>query len=215
MQFDLFENQTNDILSQTAYASFKEALKNSNCQKCGLSKSRTNIVVDRGNPEAKIMVIGEAPGENEDLQGKAFIGRAGKLFDQVLASIGLDSNQDLFIANVVKCRPPENRKPQEEEVLACHPFLKKQIDLVKPKVILLLGATALKRIDPSKKNFSMKDETGNFFRLADYPGILFMVLYHPAALLYDSKLKPAMQHHVKKLKAMLDSGFKEPAGSGL
>ena len=207
MQFDLFDTQANEILSRTSYSSFKESLKNSNCQNCTLSKSRTNIVVDRGNPEAKIMVIGEGPGENEDLEGAAFVGRAGKLFDQIMKAVGLDTNKDMLICNVVKCRPPENRAPMDAEAHACFPFLKRQIELVKPKIIILLGATALKRMDPDKKSFAMDEEAGRFFELSAYPGIRFMVLYHPAALLYNAKLKPAMWEHVRRLKKMIQSNF--------
>ena len=207
VQFELFDTQTNDLLSLTSYDDFARALRDSNCQKCPLGQSRTHIVVDRGNPRAGIMVIGEGPGENEDLQGRAFVGRAGKLFDKIMESIGIDSNRDMLICNVVKCRPPENRAPHDEEAQACSPFLKHQIDMVKPKLIILLGATALKRMDPSKKSFSMEEETGQFFKLASFPGALLMVLYHPAALLYNSKLKPAMWEHAKKLKKFIDNGF--------
>jgi DNA polymerase len=208
MQLDLFDVKSNDILSEATYAGFANALSRSGCRKCSLSSSRTSIVVDRGNPLSKIMVIGEAPGENEDLQGKAFVGRAGKLFDQIMASIQVDTARDMLICNVVKCRPPENRSPRDEEASACAPFLKRQIELVKPSLILLLGATALKRMDPTKKNFSMDEEAGSFFRMNDFPGILFMVLYHPAALLYNAKLKPAMREHAKKLKKFIDNSFK-------
>ena len=208
MQFDLFDTLANDILSQTTYAAFKESLKNSNCQNCTLREARTNIVVDRGNPNAKIMVIGEGPGENEDIQGAAFVGRAGKLFDEIIKSIGMDSNRDMLICNVVKCRPPGNRAPHDEEALSCFPFLKRQIDLVQPKIIILLGATALKRMDPSKKGFAMDEEAGKFFELSAYPGILFQVLYHPAALLYNAKLKPAMWEHVKRLKRVIENDYR-------
>ncbi len=194
-----------DLLSLETYSEFADALRKSNCQKCSLCKSRTNIVVDRGNPQAKIMVIGEAPGENEDLQGKAFVGRAGQLFDSVMKSIGLDTNVDMLICNVAKCRPPENRAPRPEEAKACFPFLTHQIKLVKPKIIILLGATALKYLDPTKKNFSMGEETGKFFKLEQYPWISFMVFYHPAALLYNSKLKEPMFQHAKKLKEFLNN----------
>lgn len=207
LQFDLFDIQLNDILSQTTYLSFARALRESDCRKCALSQSRTQIVVDRGNPQAKILVIGEAPGENEDLQGKAFVGKAGKLFDQIMASVGLDTNQDMLICNVVKCRPPENRTPQNEEVSSCMPFLKRQIELIRPRLIILLGATALKHLDKEKKNFSMEEEAGHFFKLKDYSGIDFVVLYHPAALLYNARLKPAMWEHVKKVKKFIDNGF--------
>ena len=161
-------------------------------------------MVDRGNPQAAILVIGEGPGEQEDQQGKAFVGRAGQLFDQIMSAVGIDTNRDMLIANVVKCRPPENRSPHEEEAASCLAFLKRQIDLVRPKVILLLGATALKHIDKSRSNFQMSDEAGKFFTLSEYPGVQFMVLYHPAALLYNAKLKPAMWEHAKGLRRFLD-----------
>jgi uracil-DNA glycosylase len=207
MQLDLFDAQSNDILSQKDYAAFKKSLYDSGCQKCALHEGRTQIVVDRGSPTAKIMVIGEAPGEKEDLQGAAFVGRAGKLFDEIMKAIGLDSDKDMLIANVVKCRPPGNRAPHDEEAQACFPYLRRQIELAAPRVILLLGATALKRMDPSKKNFSMDEEAGKFFELPDYPGILFLALYHPAALLYNSKLKPAMWEHAKSLRALIRNNF--------
>lgn len=212
VQFDLFDTSANSLLSISSYPEYANALRESNCQKCDLCKSRTNIVVDRGTHTAKIMVIGEAPGGNEDIQGKAFVGRAGRLFDQVMKSIGLDTNKEMLICNVVKCRPPENRAPKAEEAQACFPFLTHQIQLVKPKIIILLGATALKYLDPSKKNFAMEEEVGKFFKLANYPDILFMVLYHPAALLYNAKLKEPMWEHVKKLKKFLDSGYRLEAG---
>jgi len=202
-----FDAQTHDIFSQATYAAFKKSLYNSGCTKCALHEGRTQIVVDRGNSNAQIMVIGEGPGEKEDIQGAAFVGRAGKMFDEIMKAIGLDTNKDMFIANVVKCRPPGNRAPLDPEAQACFPYLRRQIELVAPKVIILLGATALRRMDPQKKNFAMNEEAGNFFELNDYPGILFMVLYHPAALLYNSKLKPAMGEHAQKLRALIQNNF--------
>jgi DNA polymerase len=204
MQFDLFDAGSNTILGSSAYEEFRNKLRESGCTKCGLHAGRTNIVVDRGNPKAHIMTIGEGPGEQEDQRGEAFVGRAGQLFDKVMSAVGIDTNRDMLVANVVKCRPPENRNPKAEEAAECIPYLKRQIELVKPKVILLLGATALKHIDKSKTSFQMSDEAGRFFALADYPGIQFMVLYHPAALLYNAKLKPAMWEHVKRLRRYLE-----------
>jgi DNA polymerase len=204
MQFDLFDSGSNTILGASSYEELKEKLRGSGCQKCALHQGRTNIVVDRGNPSAAIMTIGEGPGENEDKEGLAFVGRAGQLFDKIMSAVGIDTNQDMLIANVVKCRPPDNRSPRTEEAAECIPFLKRQIALVEPKVILLLGATALKHIDKSKTSFQMSDEAGKFFTLPDYPGIQFMVLYHPAALLYNAKLKPAMWEHVKHLRRYLE-----------
>ena len=146
------------------------------------------------------MMIGEAPGENEDLQGKAFVGRAGRLLDGLLKELGFDTNQDSLIVNVVKCRPPENRKPEPAEAASCRPFLKKQIALVRPKIILLLGATALRHMLPGKKDFSMKKEVGNFFGHPEYPGIQFMTLYHPAYILRDPRKKPILIEHLKRFK---------------
>lgn len=202
-QFDLFNQAENIIMGAKSYQEFRDNLIKSNCQKCRLCEKRTNIVVDRGNPSSKIMVIGEGPGENEDIQGKAFVGRAGQLLDEIMRSIGLDSNKDMLIANIVKCRPPENRAPLKEEVDTCMPYLQKQIELIQPKFILILGATALKYIDREKKDFSMEEEAGKFFLLKEYPGINFMVLYHPAYLLYDPRKKKNMWEHVKILKEKL------------
>jgi DNA polymerase len=204
MQFDLFDSGSNTILGAPTYQEFKDQLITSNCTKCGLHSGRTQIVVDRGNPAAPVMVVGEGPGEKEDQQGLAFVGRAGQMFDQIMNAVGIDTNQDMLIANVVKCRPPDNRSPHADEAAACLPFLKRQIELVGPRVILLLGATALKHFDKSKSNFQMSDEAGKFFTLTDFPGTQFMVLYHPAALLYNAKLKPAMWQHAKTLRRYLD-----------
>jgi len=204
-QFDLFNQSDNLIMGADSYTKFKENLIKSNCSKCPLHERRTNIVVDRGNPDSKILVIGEGPGENEDIQGKAFVGRAGKLLDEIMKAINLDTNQDMIICNVVKCRPPDNRAPLKDEVNTCMPYLKKQIELVKPEFILLLGATALKHMVKDKKTFSMEEEAGKFFDLPEYPGVNFMVLYHPAYLLYDPRKKKNMWEHVK----IFDTRLKE------
>ncbi len=201
---DLFDQSQNEILVAKTYAEFKKALAESNCQRCALSGSRTHIVVDRGDPEADVLFIGEAPGQNEDIQKKAFVGRAGQLLDSLMKDIGFDTNRDSLIINVVKCRPPDNRAPQPKEVAACSPFLKWQIDFVKPKIILLLGATALKHMIPDKGEFSMQNEAGNFFDHPNYPGIKFMVLYHPAFILRDPRKKPIMVEHLKRFKDYWD-----------
>lgn len=204
MQFDLFDAGSNTILGSSSYDELKTQLVESGCTKCGLHAGRTQIVVDRGNPDASVMVIGEGPGEQEDRQGKAFVGRAGQLFDQIMNAVGIDTNEDMLIANVVKCRPPDNRSPHADEAAACLPFVKRQIELVRPHIILLLGATALKHFDKSKTNFQMSEEAGKFFTLTDFPSTQFMVFYHPAALLYNAKLKPAMWQHAKTLRRFLD-----------
>jgi len=176
-----------DVLSSKTYPAFKEALENSGCTRCALSEQRTHIVVDRGNPQAKVLFIGEAPGENEDLEGKAFVGRAGRLLDAMLQEIGFDTNRDALIVNVAKCRPPGNRAPFPEEAEACRPFLKQQIDLVGPRLIVLLGATALKHLMPERKDFPMGELAGRCFQHPAYPGTELMVLYHPAYILRDPR----------------------------
>ncbi len=203
MQLDFFDSTQNSILTTQNYNQFKSALIASNCDRCELHKGRTHIVVDRGNPEARLMLIGEGPGENEDKQGKAFVGRAGQLMDELFREIGIDTNRDTLIANVVKCRPPENRAPHQEEAKTCIVFLKHQIALVKPKVILLLGATALKHLVPTKTKFSMSDEAGKFFTVSEFPETLLMVLYHPAYLLYDARKKTPMREHLLRLRDVL------------
>lgn len=203
MQCDLFNETENDVFAAKDYHSFKDLVKRSNCTKCALHRGRRNIVIDRGDPSSRIMCIGEAPGENEDSKGSAFVGRAGKLLDDIMQSIDLDTEQDVLIANIVKCRPPGNRAPLREEVSACMPYLQKQIKLVQPYVIVLLGAVALKHMIPGKKGFSMADEAGNFFASDEYPGVHFMVLYHPAYLLYDPRKKKDMWEHAKRLETFL------------
>ncbi len=204
IQFDLFDSATNTIFEAKTYPDFKKLLAESGCTKCPLSEGRRHIVVDRGNPGAKVLMIGEAPGENEDIQGKAFVGRAGQLMDQMMKELGIDTNRDTLIANVVKCRPPENRAPKQEEADQCMPFLKKQIALMKPSIIVLLGATAVRHLIHDKGDFSMEKEAGRFFTHPDYPNIQLMVLYHPAFILRDPRKKPVMQEHLKALKRLMD-----------
>lgn len=149
------------------------------------------------------MVIGEAPGENEDLQGQAFVGRAGQMLDKIMESIGLDTNKDMLIVNVVKCRPPKNRAPTPAEADNCRPFLDWQIRFVKPRVVVLLGATAAKHLMPKQKGENMKDRVGQFFDIPNYPQTKFLLLYHPAYLLRDPRKKKDMWEHIKNLKVFL------------
>lgn len=199
MQFDLFDQAQNRILEAPDYRSFRDLLRASNCDRCGLSQSRTNIVVDRGNPDAQVLLVGEAPGENEDRQGLAFVGRAGKLLDQLLADIGMDPDKDVLIANIVKCRPPENRAPKTEEAHTCLPYLRRQIALMQPRLIVLLGATALKHLVREKSDFSMDEEAGKIFRVPEFEDADLMVLFHPAYLLYDPRKTQAMRAHLASM----------------
>jgi DNA polymerase len=204
MQFDLFDTGSTDILSAGTYEEFKKRLLESECTRCELARTSKNIVIDRGNPNSRIMVIGDAPGEMEEKLGKAFVGRAGKLLDSIMDAVGLDTNRDMLIANIVKHRPPKNRVPRADEAEACMPYLKKQIELIAPRLIILLGATSLKYMDKSRKGFAMAEEAGKFFKLPQYPGIDFVVLYHTAALLRNPSLKKDMWAHVREMKRHIE-----------
>ena len=202
VEFDLFDSAYNDVLAASSYGEFCERLTAYNCQKCPRGKARNHIVLDRGNSDSKILIVSERPGDNEDIQGRAFVGRSGELLDKIMASIGLDTNRDLLIVNIVKCKAEADRAPSAQEVEACLPYLHRQIELVKPKVILLLGAVALKYLVKDRgEDFSMEKEAGHLFTAPDYPDIHFMVLYHPAFLLRDPTKKAVMWEHVKKLRA--------------
>jgi DNA polymerase len=165
---------------------------------CRLCAARTTIVVDRGNPKAKLMLVGEGPGEQEDIEGRAFVGRSGRLLDRLLSEAGIDPSSDVFIANVVKCRPPENRAPKPDEAQTCIPFLHRQIELVRPSVIGLLGATAARYLLEEKLG-SMKKELGRTVLVPRFGFATFVVLYHPAYLLYNAAATPEMTRVLSKL----------------
>ncbi len=203
MQIDIFDEDYNAILAANSYATFAERLRAYGCRRCDLCQARTQVVLDRGNPEAKILIISERPGENEDATGQAFVGRAGELLDKMLAAIQLNSNRDVLICNVVKCKPAMDRAPSAGEAEACLPYLEKQIELVRPRVIVLLGAVALKWVDATRRDFKMEEEAGRLFTLSRFPGVQLMVLYHPAFLLRDPRKKKVMWEHLKVLRDFL------------
>jgi DNA polymerase len=212
-QFDLFGDPFNRIFAATDYGSFKTMLQESDCRKCALGAGRTSIVVDRGRPETGIVAIGEGPGEHEDREGRAFVGRAGKLLDQIMKQVGLDTEEHLLIANVIKCRPPQNRAPSKEEAQTCLPFLKKQISLIRPHTILLLGAVAVRHLLREKQVISMQNEVGQFFTSLEYPGVEFVALYHPAFLLRDPRRKPETIKHLEKIREHLKTAGRWPVKS--
>jgi uracil-DNA glycosylase family 4 len=154
------------------------AARVSNCQRCRLCERRTNAVFGVGDREADWMLIGEAPGENEDKQGEPFVGQAGKLLDSMLRAVTLSREQNVFIANVIKCRPPGNRNPEPDEVARCEPYLQRQVALVKPKLIVALGRFAAQSL--LKTEASIASLRG---RVHDYEGVPVIVTYHPAYLL--------------------------------
>lgn len=155
------------------------------CQKCQLCSGRNHVVFGVGNPNAEIMFIGEGPGENEDLQGEPFVGLAGQLLDKLLAVIDLDRDKNIYIANIIKCRPPKNRDPLPEEQDACIPWLRKQVALIRPKIIVCLGRIAAMRLmDP---NIKITRQHGEFIQRN---GVWMMATLHPAALLRNPAQKP-------------------------
>lgn len=166
------------------YESWEE-LENSiqNCQKCKLFQGRHNIVFGAGNKETKLMFIGEGPGADEDSQGLPFVGKAGQLMNKAFQGLRIN-REEVYIANIVKCRPPSNRVPEEDEAIACLDYLRNQVMLIKPKIIVLLGSTALKNI--LGKEYGITSCRGNWIEKND---ILYMPTWHPAALLRDENKK--------------------------
>lgn len=174
------------------------------CTKCPLAKGRTHTVPGEGNPNAKVMFIGEAPGEQEDVQGRPFVGPAGRFLNELLALAGLERDE-VFITNTVKCRPPNNRTPSNDELLACRPFLEAQIALIRPKVVCLLGAAALKALLPELR-MTISQVHGQAFTKS---GIIFVPLFHPAAALHQPKWKDVLKQDMLKLKGLLSQVLAE------
>jgi len=164
------------------------------CRQCHLAETRTKVVFGAGNPQADLLFIGEAPGVNEDLQGLPFVGRAGNLLDKILAAIGLKREQ-VYIANVLKCRPPQNRTPNAGEVDKCEPYLLKQIEIIRPKLIICLGLTAARTL--LRVEYNLEQMRGQIFR---YHAVDLIVTYHPAALLRNENLKKYTWEDFKKIK---------------
>ncbi|MBI3327971.1 MAG: uracil-DNA glycosylase [Nitrospinae bacterium] len=177
---------------------FHEQIKD--CQKCALAASRTQVVFGDGNPQAEIMFVGEAPGYYEDRQGKPFVGAAGKLLDQLLGEIGI-SRADVYIANVIKCRPPENRNPRAEEVESCKPYLLAQIEMIHPKVICTLGNFSTQLLLGTKVGITKV--RGQPFDKGTY---FVIPMLHPAAALHRESLLDAVKEDFQQLRKFLDSG---------
>lgn len=150
----------------------------SNCNKCELHKTRTQTVFAKGNPIANIVILGESPGMEEDLAGLPFVGRSGQLLDKTLVDLGLDINNDVYITNVIRCRPPNNRKPSEEEVNHCIGYLEEQLSLIKAKVLIALGNTAVSALLPT--TYGITKIRGQFFK---YKHLMLMGTYHPSYVL--------------------------------
>ncbi len=169
------------------------------CRDCPLAAGRTRVVFGEGNPRARVMLVGEGPGREEDRQGRPFVGAAGRLLDKILASVGF-SRPEVFIANVVKCRPPENRAPREEESQACFPKLTEQIQAIKPQIIILLGATALRAFSGPAARITRDRGVWQ-----EHLGAKVMPTFHPAALLRDPGKKRPVWEDMKAVRACYES----------
>ncbi|OLP20385.1 uracil-DNA glycosylase [Leptolyngbya sp. 'hensonii'] len=187
------------------YNSMEEMSQHCNrCQRCKLGQSRTHAVISRGNPQAPIMIVGEGPGQNEDETGLPFVGKAGQLLDKILESVRLTTERDVFICNVVKCRPPGNRTPEADEIAACRGYLIEQVRLVDPQIILLTGATAVRGVTGDKQGI-----TKIRGQWTEWQGKLCMPIFHPAYLLRNpSKEKGSpkwlMWQDIQAVRARLD-----------
>lgn len=178
--------------------SWKELIDEINgCEKCRLCEKRTRVVPGEGNPNAELMFIGEGPGRDEDEQGRPFVGVSGQLLDRMIHAIGMERTE-VYIANVVKCRPPQNRAPEADEVAACMPYLRAQVGLIRPQVIVLLGSSALGAILGPEHRITR--ERGAWI---ERKGVFFMPTFHPAALLRDESKKRPVWEDLKKVRDKL------------
>lgn len=185
------KNSKSALLLKSYYEEIKD------CQLCSLGSTRTKFVFGVGNPDADLLLIGEAPGKNEDLQGEPFVGRAGQLLDKILDSIGF-SREEVYIANVLKCRPPNNRDPLKTESDTCKPYLRRQIEIIKPKLILALGR--ISGVWLTGEEMSLGDMRGKTFSFGDSE---LMVTYHPAALLRNPNWKRPCWEDMQKVRDRL------------
>ena len=172
------------------------------CPKCELAKTRTHAVPGEGNPDADIVFIGEGPGFYEDQQARPFVGPAGKFLDELLASVGL-RRQDVYICNVIKCRPPGNRDPLPGEIEACKPWLDRQLEIMQPKVIVTLGRYSMGRYFPGQ---SISRIHGQPKRVA---GVTVVPMYHPAAALHQASLRRVIEHDFQQLPALLAEAIRQ------
>jgi DNA polymerase len=183
----------------------------SGCARCPLHSGRTKVVFGAGNADADLMFVGEAPGQQEDLQGLPFVGRAGKLLDQLLQEVGLERS-DVFITNVLKSRPPGNRDPQPEEIDACKPYLHRQVELIEPKVICTLGNFATKLLTRSQRGITGVHGRPQVHELGGRAVRVFPI-YHPAAALRSTKTLEELREDFRRLPALLEEPAPVPIGA--
>jgi DNA polymerase len=185
-----------DLTSLSTIDEVAERIRTTHC--CGLCPGRTNAVPGEGNPQAKLFLVGEGPGATEDAQGRPFVGQAGNLLNGILEAIEVP-RESVYITNIVKCRPPQNRKPLPDEIAACIPYLHRQLEIIKPKVILALGSTAAEAMLGVRK--SLGELRG---KVHTYNGIPLIVTYHPAALLRNPNWKKPTWDDVRIARQLLD-----------
>ena len=184
------------------------------CRKCDLSSLRTNTVPGEGKPNARIVFVGEGPGADEDAQGRPFVGRAGQLLDKVIAAMGL-KRSDVFICNILKCRPPENRDPRADEIINCFPYLQRQIEIINPEIIVALGAPAAKTLlNTNKPIGQLRGQFHEYYSGLGSPPIKLMPTYHTAYLLrnYSKENRQRVWEDMKKVLAELGLPIPKQAG---
>ncbi len=189
------------------------ALEIKECRKCPLWQTRTKTVPGEGNPKADIMFIGEAPGYHEDKQGRPFVGQAGKYLDELLKSIGL-TRKDVYIGNILKCRPPNNRDPKDEEIESCTPYLDRQLKVIKPKIIVALGRFSARYLlqKIGIRFISISRDRGKVFEgKLNGRNVYVIPTYHPAAGLYKPDLRKYIEQDFRTIKKMLDEVLKKPS----
>lgn len=190
------ECKNQDILEVVYMLQWKELYEEcSKCNMCRLGASRTNMVFGEGNPRAKLMFVGEAPGADEDRTGRPFVGKAGQLLEKALRTLDLQRERDYYIGNVCKCRPENNRNPHDDEAEACLRYLRNQVALIKPKIIVCLGAIPTKYIIGTE--FKVTRDRGKWI---ERKGVYIMPIFHPAALLRDESKKPLFWEDLKEIK---------------
>lgn len=199
---DVSKDVAKDVQVSKSTANAAEQLSDiaaivSKCTECGLHEGRTKTVFGTGDPQAKVIFIGEGPGRDEDQQGKPFVGRSGQLLTKMLAAIDL-ARDDVYIANIVKCRPPNNRDPQETEVRCCEKYLEQQIDVIKPQLICALGRVSAHWLLQTKDSLASLRQSDN-----EYRGIPVLVTYHPAALLRNPNFKKNAWEDLKRLRSLI------------
>jgi DNA polymerase len=202
---DAKEQEDNMAVAEKTAELEKIAEEVKKCCKCGLGSSRTKAVPGEGNPNARIMFVGEAPGADEDAQGRPFVGRAGQLLDKIINACGL-KRSDVFIGNILKCRPPENRDPRAEEIISCLPYLQRQIEIIDPEIIVALGAHAARTLlDTTKPIGQLRGQFHEYYAGIGRPPVKLMATYHTAYLLrnYSQENRRRVWEDMKKVLAEL------------